>query len=61
LASLVASKNEILIEDVLQVVEKVIKKHDNQCQVKQEKKQKKNTGRKACLCIGGGVSNCRGR
>jgi len=47
LASLVASKNEILIEDVLQVVEKVIKKHDNQCQVKQEKKQKKKHWQKS--------------
>jgi len=55
-ASPVASTNQILIENILQV----IKKASNQCLVT-KKKITKNSGRKACLCAGGGVSNCRGR
>jgi len=59
-ASPVGNTNQILIEDVSQVVIKVIKSvksTSGEIRIKTEKKQ----WGKACLCTGGGVSNYRGK
>jgi len=59
-ASPAARTNQILIEDVLQEVVKVIisiKSTSGKISIKTTKKQ----WRKACLCTGVGVSNYRGR
>ena len=59
-ASPVASANQFWIEDVSQVV-KSNKMHRIKVRENKQKKTTKNSGGKACLCTGVGLSNCRGK